>query len=1015
MGPIIKLFISGALLFSLVTGSAVFAQTGQNATVGSIRGQVTDEAGAIIISATVTLVDAQGVEKNAVTDNAGNFTFTGLAPGTYTVRASSTGFAAFEKTDVEVLAGRRAELKISLAVELENQVVTVTSEPELSVEPENNAGAIVLKGADLDALPEDPDELAAALQALAGPSAGPNGGQFFIDGFSGGRLPPKEAIREIRINQNPFSAEYDRVGFGRVEILTRPGSDKFRASGYLNFNNQNLNSRNPFTVNRAQTKTLQYGGNISGPIVAKKSSFFLDITKRDNDDNANINAVTLGPALEFVPVNIALVTPSRFFSISPRVDYAINEKNTLVVRYSFSRRHAENLGIGGFSLPSRAFSNSNTENQIQITETAILTPTVVNETRFQFSRSRSTQTGDNSIPTVNVSSSFIGGGAQVGRNFTNSNRWELQNFTSWTMGAHSLKAGARVRQVSNEDSNSQGFGGNFIFSGFNQCSFVVAPCAIPADQQVVSSIVQYRERLLGNPGAGYVPNQFSITIGDPLADVSQFDTGIFVQDDWRVRPNFTLSMGLRYENQSNISSNMNFAPRVGFAWSPGGGGARQPKTVLRGGFGVFYDRFSENFTLNADRFNGVNQRQYIVRYVPNPVTPQDVAANALLNQAVFTPAGVANVPTAAQLAAFTPSAITTRIVADDLQAPYTMQGAFSVERQLPFKLTGTATFISSRTLHALRSRNVNAPFNGVRPLGLAAGNVYRYESTGRQNQNQLILSVNTRFNPKFTIFSNYVLNKISNDTDGAGSFPASTYDLSPEYGRAGFDVRHRVVFGGSFTMPWDIRLNPFIMISSGAPFNITSGDDTNLDSLLTDRPTFGQLAGRCRSLNLTQSFCAEAMGQDPNAVVPRNFGEGPSSFIVNLRASKTFGFVSRGDSAAGTGNGNGGGRGNRGGGNRGGGRGGSSGGGGQRTVMAGPGGMMGGPQGGPGGLADKKYQLTFSVSANNLFNTNNKGLPVGSLSSPLFGQSTNTGGSFGFFGGGGGGNRRIELQLRFGF
>ncbi|MEO6392707.1 MAG: TonB-dependent receptor [Pyrinomonadaceae bacterium] len=1015
------------LLVLLVGGlvSVGMAQSDQSAIKsGSVHGQVFDEASAVIVGADVALTNDQGVTKTAVTDKAGNFTFTGIAPGVYSLTAGSTGFAVFEKADVEVTVARRTELKITLAVALENQSVTVTSEPLISTDPENNTGALVLRGTDLDSLPDDPDELAAALQALAGPSAGPNGGQFFIDGFSGGRLPPKEAIREIRINQNPFSAEFDRLGFGRVEILTRPGSDKWRGSGFFNFNNQNLNSRNPYAINRAPHKSLQYGGNISGPIVSKKSSFFLDITKRDTDDNAVISAIVLGAGLNPVPLNLAVVTPSRFFTISPRFDYALNAQNTLVARYSFTRRRSDNLGVGGFSLPQRAYASTNTENQIQLTETAILTPTVINETRFQFVRSENTQTGDNSVPTVNVSSAFSGGGAQVGNNFTNTNRFELQNFTTWAWKQHALKAGGRVRNVRTDDSNSSGFGGSFTFSGFNQCLFVVGPCAIPSDQQVISSIDQYRQKLLGNAGASYNPNQFSITVGNPLADVSQTDLGLFVQDDWRLRSNFTLSLGLRYENQSNISSNMNFAPRVGFAWSPGGGGARQPKTVLRGGFGVFYDRFSENFTLQEERLNGITQRQYILRYVPIPVSAADLVANQLLSQAVFTQSGVTNAPTAAQLAALAPSAITTRVIADDLQSPYTMQGAFSLERQLPFKLTGSATLITSRTLHVLRSRNINAPLfaGGPRPMGASAGNVYRYESTGRQNQNQLIVSVNTRFNPKFTIFSNYILSKISNDSDGAGSFPAYSYSFAGEYGRSGFDVRHRMIIGGSFTLPWDVRLNPFVIASSGVPFNITSGEDTNGDSVYSERPTFARLAGRCDELNLNSSFCTRAIGQDPNAIVPRNFGQGPASFIANLRVSKTFGFVSRTSAAAaqpaGTGTPNAGDQ--RGGGGRPGG--GGPGGGGARTVIGGPGGMMGGG-GAPSGLADKKYTLTFSVQASNLLNTNNKGVPIGSLSSPLFGQSVSTGGSFGFFGGGGGGggggsstgNRRVELQLRFGF
>src|ERR1700752_1040741 len=204
---------------------------------GSLRGQVLDELGGAIVGASVTAIDGKGVEKSVVTNDSGSYTINGLAPGKYTVRAVNAGFAMSETPDVEITAGKPAQFDITLKVAIEEQKVTVSSDArEVSTEPENNAGAVVLKGADIDALPEDPDDLAAALQALAGPSAGPNGGQIFVDGFTGGRLPPRASIREVRINSNPFSAEYDRLGFGRIEILTRPGTDRYRGQVSLNFN-----------------------------------------------------------------------------------------------------------------------------------------------------------------------------------------------------------------------------------------------------------------------------------------------------------------------------------------------------------------------------------------------------------------------------------------------------------------------------------------------------------------------------------------------------------------------------------------------------------------------------------------------------------------------------------------------------------------------------------------------------------------------------------------------------------
>src|SRR5215216_2759073 len=254
---------------------------------GSLKGQVLDELGGAIVGASVTAIDGKGVEKTVVTNDGGAYTINGLAPGKYTVRALNAGFAMFETADVDVVAGKAQQFDITLKVAIEEQKVTIaTDNRELSTEPENNAGAVVLKGEDIDALPDDPDDLAAALQALAGPSAGPNGGQIFVDGFTGGRLPPRASIREIRINSNPFSAEYDRLGFGRIEILTRPGTDRYRGQASFNFNDDALNSRNPFSKNakRPPLQTRQYSANFGGPLSKKRASFFVDFDKRDIDD-----------------------------------------------------------------------------------------------------------------------------------------------------------------------------------------------------------------------------------------------------------------------------------------------------------------------------------------------------------------------------------------------------------------------------------------------------------------------------------------------------------------------------------------------------------------------------------------------------------------------------------------------------------------------------------------------------------------------------------------------------------
>jgi Carboxypeptidase regulatory-like domain len=1013
----LKRSLSIALLLALmVSAHAVFAQQA----TGTLRGVVTDEFGGVIIGATVTVTDQSGTQKTATTNDDGVYTVSGLAPGRYNVSVQAAGFAVYENTEVDVAAGRRDALDVKLGVTIEEQRVTVASETPVSTEPENNADQVVLKGQDLDALPDDPDELAAALQALAGPSAGPNGGQIFIDGFTGGRMPPKESIREIRINQNPFAAENDQPGGGRIDIFTKPGTDKLRGSAFFNFNDESLNSRNPFSSNRPAFQFRQYGGNLSGPIVSKKASFFVDFERREADDNELILATVLDPAFNIVAIGQGVLVPRRTTTFSPRFDYQLNEKNTLIARYTYNRGNTENSGIGGFSLQERAFDTRNTQQTFQLTETAVLSPTVINETRFQYIRSRSERDGNNTLPTINVLEAFIGGGSQVGQAFNKEERFELQNYTSWLWGAHhSLKAGGRVRAVRIKDFAPNNFGGTYVFAG----------------GPGLTSIERYRLTLLGQQqgltpaeirATGGGPTQLTISTGNPEASVSQTDYGLYIQDDWRVRPNLTLSMGLRYEGQTNIGSSFNFAPRFAFAWSPGSGGTtgRPPKTVIRGGVGIFYNRFNENSTLLANRANGINQQQFII-------TDTDV-----LDSVVFP-----NIPSLNQLAQL--PQITWR-VADDLQAPTVYTAGLQMERQLPLRTTMFVGLFNLRIRHVVRARDINAPLpgtfipsdpdSGVRPFG-NVGEIYQFESSGNFVMKQLFVGFQNRLSRNVSFFTSYVLAKIKNDTDGQGStnlFPANSYDLTGEFGRASFDIRHRFTFAGNLNLPWGkVSLAPFIVATSGRPFNITTGRDTNGDKVFSERPSFAPQGADCSNPNIRCTRfgnfnLAPLPGEE---LIPRNYGEGPAFFSVNLRVSRTwsFGSVPGANRAAAGGDQPGQGSaapsatGRRGasggvpsvpGGSRGG-R--SSSGGSSRSQSTGLAGFG-------GGSGEKPYSLTFSVQFQNIFNRTNKGTPVGNLSSELFGESISTNGGFGGFGGGGGnfgsqaaGNRRIIAQLRFNF
>ena len=874
-------------------------------TTGNLRGQLTDEFGGTIVGATVTVTDAAGVTKTNTTDDEGRFAFSGLVPGAYTVRAFAPGFAAYEATEVEVTAGRSEPFDIRLGVELEQQEVTVAAESPLGLDETNRADAIVLRGSDIDALPDDPDELAAALAALAGPSVGPNGGQILIDGFEGGRLPPRDSIREIRINENPISAERDQPGFGGIQIFTKPGTDRLRGSVATTFMDESFNSRNPFAPTRAPYQLRQYSGNLSGTIIPKRASFFLDFERSETDDNDIINAQILNETT-FLPerLNVAILTPNRNTTFSPRFDYQLNENNTLVARYSYSRGSNQLLGIGGFQLQSRGFDRERTQHTVQLTETAVLNKTTINETRFQFVKTRVENNGDNSIPAINVQDSFLGGGSQIGNSFNDENRWELTNITTIALGAHSLKFGGRLRRSSITDFSENNFGGTFVFSGGRAVSLdannqviydaagnpVFEASPITSFERFRRTRLFQRDGLPVNRGAltntelGFGPTQLNINFGDPEADVSQLDFGGFVQDEWKVRPNFTLGVGLRYETQTNLNSRLSFAPRAFFAWAVDGGGQRQAKTILRGGVGIFYDRFNENLTLQARRFDGTNQLQFQI------TDPDTLGLYPTL-------------PTLDQLAdGSNQLPQVTRRVAADLQSPYSMTGALFLERQLPARFTIFVGGLTFRTRNVLRSRNINAPLpgtfdpndpenTGVLPFGADAGRIYLYESSGSQNMNQFQVGLQNRFSQAFSMFANYTMFNVKNDTDGPGSFPANSYDLSSEYGRASFDVRHRFSLGGSLGVPWaKLLLNPIIIASSGRPFNITTGRDNNGDGIFADRPAFATANTRPSDLVSTRYGDFDLNPAPGAEIIPRNFAEGPGFFTVNLRVSRQFGF-----------------------------------------------------------------------------------------------------------------------------
>src|ERR1700683_3899571 len=377
----------------------------------SVHGAVTDESGAVIPGAKVTVSNPAGPVKSGTAGDDGSYSITGLQPGKYTILATSPGLNQAQPFAVDLLASPTATANLQLQVAAEKQEVTVQENagPQVSVDPSQNAGALVLRGADLQALSDDPDDLQADLQALAGPSAGPSGGQIYIDGFTGGTVPSKDSILEGRINQKPFSPEYDKLGYGRIEILTTPGTDKLHGNVNADIGDAIFDARNPYAAQKAPFLQRNFGGSLSGAL-GKKASFFVDVQDRDINNGNIINGFQLDPTtLQPSPFNSVFQAPQNRFRISPRIDYQLSQNNTLTVRYGYTRNDLQDQGVGNLTLLTRAIHGLDTDHTLQIIETAVLSTKVINETRFQLYHTEEDQLAGSNLPGITVAGAFNGG------------------------------------------------------------------------------------------------------------------------------------------------------------------------------------------------------------------------------------------------------------------------------------------------------------------------------------------------------------------------------------------------------------------------------------------------------------------------------------------------------------------------------------------------------------------------------------------------------------------------------
>jgi hypothetical protein len=989
---------------------AVATPSSAASATATLRGQVADPTGALIPGATITITTAAGVTKSTATaDASGSYQVSGLAPGSYIVLASVAGFADFVSQPIQLAAGQVMHVKISMAMAVEQQNVTVTDETAaVNVEAGGNASAMVLKGKDLDALSDDPDELSNELTALAGPSAGPNGGQIYIDGFSGGQLPPKSAIREIRINQNPFSAEFDRIGFGRIEILTKPGTDKLRGQFFLQGNDNKFNTGNPYSTQNGSVippyYSYQFNGTLSGAL-SKTASFFVSAEQRntesinawqipdailDNSSGAYSNCTGTGPFVSCTDFGVNLLNRRIRDNASARIDLQLGPRNTFTARYGFwSESEHGNLNSG--SLPSASTHESNTDHTVQMSDTIIINDHIVNESRFQFERQNENHYPDSTALAISVTGDFTGGGYTGQKNLDHTTRLEFQNMTTMSHGAHAIKFGTRLRDSRDANWMNANFNGLFTFD--SAASYLAMANGLASGTPFSTLVTDGYGPTSANYATDVVAGKNSV-----LANV--FDLALYAQDDWKFNPRLTLSGGIRWEAQNHISDHNDWAPRVAVAYALDGNGKdKKAKTVLRAGYGFFYDRLGSNTLLGINRSHV--QKQITLE---DPVcTSAATSLDAIDLSTCSSTVGTSTASTPVQYE-----------VAPRYHSPYNEQGSVSLERQVTSGTSMTLTYMHTFGVHQPITRNANqAP--DLNPAHNLGGFLYETYPEAVFTQNQLMASVNTKITKNLNLTSFYTLAYANGNNNGSA---VDAYNLDKNYGRAGFVSRNMFFMMGNYNGPWGIRFSPFMIAQSGRPFNITLPTDP-LNNFGNQRPTYATAATPLADQITTSYGVFDKTGQT-GTTIPVNLGNGPAAIAVNLRVSKAFGLgpklvsaIPQPEGGPPPGGPPPGGPPPGGGGPGGGGRGGPGGGG---PPGGGFGGGPGGP-GGPGGMGGgsstgHRYSLTFSAQALNLFNNIDKGQPNGVITAPNFGKSTSLAG--GIFSQGSAA-RRVFVQAVFSF
>lgn len=903
-------------LIFLITNFAIEAQTKKSTILINVKNQL----GEVIPEAEITLFKENKKIKTLKSSKSGSMLFFDLDAGQYQINVKADGFKDFTIDSVILKSSETKTLEAVLEIKVIETNVTVGGDEDV----ENSGTTRVLSETQIQRLPDDPKKLEQMLRSIAGESATGEKMPITVDGMQSDKLPSKDQIQAVRISQNVFSAQYDNPNGWGIEIYTRSSADKFSGSVWLGYEDSRLNAANPFIGKRLPKRDYNISFNLTGPIT-KKSMFSVYFSPQRDNSSKSVNATILDSQLRPVAYQTTFANPRNGFYLGTNFAADLGKKNKIVSAYTVSVDKSKGNNVSEFLLPSRASNGESQWHNFRFSESYFASENLINQFRSSISYSTNRNYSANNEVSISVLEAFEGGGSQ-NNNSEKSLNFEIANDTSWQKNKYSVNFGWQFRGSFIKQISTANYGGTYTFSGRSAPVLDANNNPIIGQFTQIDSLETYRRTLLfqklGFSGAqiralGGGASQFTISGGNPTVSVKNLNAAGYLQNSYKLKENLALSFGIRYENQNDISSNFDIAPRLGVIWSPKVKKNSDPKKKenvlfslpkISFGYGIFYRRYGAYNYLSIKQANGADRATYLITD-PNILDLFPVVTSVSQLQQFALPK-------------------TQRFISPDLQTPRMQMINFTASKRLPAGFSTNINLSYSKSDRQTISRNINAIYNGVRPLG-NAGNVYETNSIGRSERTRISVMLNL---PENIISGNirYSFLKAKSDIVTGSGLPTNPFDFSQEFAPTSGDGVHSISGYLDYDLPFGFSISGSFSYQTGSRFNITTGKDTNSDGYFLERPAFASDLTK-PNLMFTKYGVLDPNPSANDKIIPRNLGRGSSNTSFDIYLSKSIKF-------------------------------------GKDKVNKKP----------------PKRTLNFSVSIDNVFNIVTRANPIGNMSSPNF-------------------------------